>query len=62
MAILFKNARVVTATEDYTADVYAESDTISRIERNIDAASLAPDTETVDATGKILFLTSVSSD
>jgi len=55
MPLLFKNGRIITATDDYVADVYCAGDTITRIERGIDAKSLASGTETIDATGKYVF-------
>ncbi|CAG0961542.1 dihydropyrimidinase [Phycisphaerales bacterium] len=55
MPLLIKNPRIITATDDYTADVYCESETITRIERNIDPASCAKGTELIDASGKYLF-------
>jgi len=55
MPLLIKNPRIITATDDYHADVYAEGETITRIQPGIDPASLAPDTEVIDASGKYLF-------
>ncbi len=55
MAILLRNARVITATDDYHADVYAAGETITRIEQSIDPKSCAPGTEVIDAAGKYLF-------
>src|SRR5580765_2410816 len=52
MALLIKNGEIVTTSERYVADIFCESDTITRIDRNI-----APprDTEVVDASGKYVF-------
>ncbi|MCP3903592.1 MAG: dihydropyrimidinase [Planctomycetes bacterium] len=54
MAILIKNGRVITATDDYTADVYCEGETVRRIEAEIDPASV-PGAEVIDASGKYVF-------
>mgnify|MGYP001355664208 FL=1 len=55
MPILIKNGRVITATDDYVADIYCAGDTITRIEKNIDAKSCAAGTEIIDASGKYVF-------
>lgn len=55
MPVLIKDARVITATDDYRADVYAAGETITRIERTIDPRSCDPSTEVIDAGGKYLF-------
>jgi len=55
MALLIKNARIITATDDYHADVYAAGETVTRIEKGIDPKSCAPGTEVIDASGKYLF-------
>jgi len=55
MGLLIRNGRVITATDDYVADVYAEGETISRIEKAIDPKTLPPGTETIDAKGKYVF-------
>ncbi len=55
MALLIRNARVVTSTEDYEADVYCAGETITRIERGIDPKGLPAGTEVIDAAGKFLF-------
>ena len=55
MALLIKSPRIITATDDYTADVLCEGETISRIEKSIDGASLPKGTEVIDAKGKYLF-------
>ena len=51
MSLLIKNGRIVTATDDYCADLFVESDTITLIGRNlvIDAD------EIVDAAGKLVI-------
>ncbi len=57
MPLLIKNGRVITATDDYHADIYCAADTITRIEKvgGIDAKSCPSGTEVVDATGKYVF-------
>lgn len=55
MALLITNARIVTANDDYVADVYCESETITRIARGISSVSCATGTEVIDAAGKFLF-------
>ncbi len=55
MPLLIKGGRIITATDDDRADIYCESETITRIEPSIDASTLAPGTEVIDATGKLVF-------
>ncbi len=55
MALLIRNGRVITATDDLAADVYAQGETITRVERGIDPTTLPPDTEVIDAAGKYVF-------
>ncbi len=52
MALLIKGGRIITATDDYYADVYCEDEQITRIGTDLD---VPPDTETIDATGKYIF-------
>ena len=52
MPLLIKNGRVVTADSDFTADIFCETETITRIGKNLDAP---PDAEVIDATGKLVF-------
>ncbi len=52
MALLIKNGTIVTASEHYTADIYCEGETITRIGKDLDAP---PGTEVIDATGKYVF-------
>ncbi|BDS10789.1 dihydropyrimidinase [Aureispira anguillae] len=51
MSILIKNGRIVTAAEDYIADIYIEGEQIVAIGQNL---SLKADQE-IDATGKLVF-------
>ncbi|MBL4698841.1 MAG: dihydropyrimidinase [Phycisphaerales bacterium] len=55
MPLLIKNGRIITATEDYCADIFCQDETITRIEPSIDASSLPADTEVIEATGKYVF-------
>src|ERR1700745_3916747 len=52
MPLLIKNGEIVTASERYTADIYCEGETITRIDRDISAPANAT---VVDATGKFVF-------
>lgn len=51
MSILIKNGRIVTATDDYTADIFIEGETVSAIGKKLDVAA---DT-VIDASGKIVI-------
>ncbi len=51
MSILIKGGRVVTATDEYVADVYIEDETVSLIGESLDVSA----DRTVDATGKVLL-------
>src|SRR6266513_5126269 len=55
MALLIRDGRIITATEDFTGDIYAENETITRIEPHIDAKLVAPGAEVIDARGKCVF-------
>src|SRR5688500_3133684 len=55
MPLLIKNGRIITATEDYKADIYAADETITRIEKSIDASKLPKKTEVINAAGKYVF-------
>ncbi len=58
MALLIKGGRIITAADDFAADIYCADETITKIERNIDPKSIAPaprDLEVIDATGKLVF-------
>ena len=51
MSILIKNGRVVTATDDYIADIFIEGETVSAIGKNL---SVKADKE-IDAAGKLVM-------
>ena len=58
MALLIKAGRIITATDDYVADIFCAGETITRIEKNLGAASLPgdpKDLEVIDAAGKYVF-------
>ena len=55
MALLIRDGRIITPTDDFTGDVYAENETITRIEPRIDDKLVAPDAEIIDARGKYVF-------
>ena len=55
MALLIHGGRIITPTEDFTGDIYAEDETISRIEPHIDPKLVAPGAAVVDARGKYVF-------
>ena len=51
MSILIKNGRVVTAVDDYYADVYIEGETIAAIGRDLQVEAKT----VIDATGKLVI-------
>ena len=52
MSLLIKSGRIITATEDYVADIYVEGETITTIGENLSADENA---EVIDASGKFVF-------
>src|ERR1700758_2503751 len=52
MPLLIKNGEIVTSSERYTADIYCEGETITRIGKNLEAP---PGATVIDATGKLIF-------
>ncbi len=52
MALLIKNGEIITATDRYTADIWCENETITRIGPNLPAS---PGAEVIDAKGKYVF-------
>ena len=52
MAVLIKNGEIITASDRYTADIWCEGETITRIDRNIPPP---PGAEVIDAKGKYVF-------
>ena len=51
MSILIKNGRILTASEDYIADIYIEGETIYSIGIDLDTQA----DQTIDASGKVIF-------
>ena len=52
MSLLIKNGRLVTATDDFVADILCEGEVITKIAPQIEASA---GTEVIDATGKYVF-------
>ena len=52
MALLIRNADIVTADSRSRGDIYCEGETITRIGASLEAP---PGTETIDASGKLVF-------
>jgi dihydropyrimidinase len=52
MALLIRNGEMVTVGSRVQADIYVENETITRIGKNLDVPA---NTETIDATGKLVF-------
>ena len=55
MPLLISGGRLITATDNYQADIFCAGETISRIEPAIDPKTLPPGTDVVDAAGKYVF-------
>lgn len=51
MSVLIKNGRIITATDNYVADIFIEGETIKTIGKNL---AVTADKE-IDATGKLVF-------
>lgn len=51
MSILIKNGRVITASEDYTADIFIEDEKITAIGKNLNVNA----DEVINAKGKLVF-------
>ncbi len=52
MSLLVKNGEIITADSRYIADIYCENETITKIDRNLNAPA---GTEIIDASGKFVF-------
>jgi dihydropyrimidinase len=52
MPLVIKNGRIITATDDYTADIACDGETITAIGRNLHTPAGA---EVIDAAGKYVF-------
>ncbi|MDQ3518406.1 MAG: dihydropyrimidinase [Gemmatimonadota bacterium] len=58
MPLLVRNGRIITATDDYVADIYCAGETVTRIEPDISPETLPhgpAEIEVVDALGKYVF-------
>src|SRR3970040_596855 len=55
MPLLITNGRIITATDDYHADILVRSEPISRITQSINPKTCPPGTEVIDASGKYVF-------
>ena len=51
MNTLIKNGRIITASDDYIADIFIEGETIKAIGKDLQATA----DKTIDATGKLVF-------
>ncbi len=51
MSILIKNGRIITAADDYVADIFIEDDKITIIGKNLDVRA----TQTIDAKNKLVI-------
>ena len=51
MSVLIKNGRIITATDDYTADIFIEGERVEAIGRNLGMKA----DEEIDAAGKLVF-------
>src|SRR6202790_473432 len=52
MPLLIRNGDIITADSRQRGDIYVEYETITRIGKDLDAP---PDTEVIDASGKLVF-------
>ncbi len=52
MSLLIRNGQIITADSRYTADIWCDGETITRIDRDI---APPPGAEVIDATGKFVF-------
>jgi dihydropyrimidinase len=56
MSLLIRNGRIITASEDYVADLFIEGETISSIGKNISAGMKdLSSIQIIDASGKLIF-------
>jgi dihydropyrimidinase len=51
MSVLIENGRIITAADDYVADIFIKDETVSVIGKNLKIEA----DETIDATGKLIF-------
>ena len=55
MSVLIKNGRVVTAIDDYRADVFVDGETVALIGHGLERGLEVAADRIIDATGKLLF-------
>ena len=55
MSVLIKNGRVITAVDDYRADVFVDGETVALIGHGLDRGLEVAADRIIDATGKLLF-------
>lgn len=51
MSVLIKNGRIITATDDYLADIFIEGETVQAIGKNLNMVA----DQTIDASGKLVM-------
>ncbi len=51
MSVLIKNGRIITAVDDYLADIFIENETVTLIGKDLEMEA----DEAIDASGKYLF-------
>src|SRR5215831_746047 len=51
MSVLIKNGRIITASDDYVADLFIEGEKISAIGKGLSVTA----SKEIDATGKLVF-------
>src|SRR6266496_4670686 len=51
MSLLIKNGRIITASDDYTADIFIDGETVSAIGKNLPMKA----DRTIDASGKLVI-------
>src|SRR5437762_11329349 len=51
MSVLIKNGRIITASDDYVADVFIDGETVSAIGKNLPVKA----DRTIDASGKLVI-------
>ncbi|MBT4453938.1 MAG: amidohydrolase family protein, partial [Candidatus Marinimicrobia bacterium] len=51
MSVLIKNGRVITAVDDYLADIFIENETVTLVGKDLEMEA----DEVIDASGKYLF-------
>ena len=52
MSLLIKNGRIITASDDYVADIFCQDQSITAIGTNLDSRGID---QVIDASGKYVF-------